>query len=143
MSAKLAIALMIALSGQVLYHLSLKNVPAGAHPIVSLVVFYAVAIVCSLPLLLLFPVERGIRAELAQLNVHVVLVGAAIVLIELGFVLAYRAGGELSTTFVITSVAVTASLLVLGMMLFDEHLTWSRVAGLGFAVVGIVLLARR
>ncbi len=143
MSTKLAVALAIALAGQVLYHVAQKSVVPGAHPVVSLVAFYAVAIACSLPLLAIFPLERPLGAELARMNGAVAVVGLAIVLIEAGFLLAYRAGGELSTAFVLTSAAVAGALLLLGVLAFGERLTATRVAGLAFAVTGIALLARK
>ena len=143
MTLRLALALAVALAGQVLYHWSQKGVPAGAHPVVSLIAFYTVAIVCSLPLFLVFPPTRGLGDEIARIGAPVVLVGVAIVLIEAGFLFAYREGGELSTAFVFTSAIVAASLLLLGVLVLGERLTATRVAGLALAVGGIALLARR
>ena len=143
MTAALAVGLAVALVGQVLYHLSQKSLPTGAHPVMSLLVFYAVAIVASLPLFALFPLERPIAEEWSRVGWAAVAVGLAIVLIELGFLLAYRAGGELSTSFVLTSATVAASLLLLGILFFGERLTAVRLTGLAFAVGGVMLLARK
>ena len=143
MTTRLAIALLIALGGQVLYHLSQKSVPSNAHPVVALIVFYVVAILCSLPLFLVYPMERGIIEEARRMNAFVLATGFAIVLIELGFLLAYRAGGNLSTAFVFTSAAVAGLLLLLGAVLFKEAISPVRIAGIGFCLVGIALLARQ
>ena len=143
MALRLALALAVALVGQVLYHWSQKGVPADANPVVSLIAFYVVAIACSLPLLLFFPPTRGLGEEVSRIGLPVVLVGVAIVMIEAGFLFAYREGGELSTAFVFTSAIVAASLLLLGVVVLGERLTATRVAGLALAVSGVALLARR
>lgn len=143
MTTKLAIALLIAMGGQVLYHLSQKNVPPNAHPVVALLVFYIVAILCSLPLFLVYPMERGVVEEARRMNAFVLAAGFAIVLIELGFLLAYRAGGNLSTAFVFTSAAVAGMLLLLGAVLFKETMSPVKIAGVGFCVIGIALLAKK
>ena len=98
MKVGLIFALIIAVTGQVLYHVTQKSVASGAHPVVSLIVFYLVAALATMPLFFLFPVEGGLNAELGKLNWAVIGVALSIVLIEIGFLLAYRAGGELGYT---------------------------------------------
>ena len=97
MKSGLAAALAVAVVGQVLYQLMQKLVSHDAHPVLSLLAFYLLAAVMSLPLFWLYPLDGGLAAvgsQLQKLNWAVAGVAAAIVLIELGFLLAYRAGGN-------------------------------------------------
>ena len=142
MRSGLALALAVAVSGQVLYQLTVKGVSHGANPVLSLLAFYAGAMVLCLPLFWLFPLEGGLAGNLAALNWPVLGVSACIVLIELGFLLAYRQGGALQS-FYITSASVTAAaLLVLGAAFYGEPVSPSKLAGLGLALGGIWLLSR-
>ena len=142
MRPSFAIALGIAIAGQVLYQLMQKGVSHGAHPVLSLLAFYLLAALLSLPLLLLFPLSGTLTEGLRGLNGPVLGVAASIVLIELGFLLAYRAGGSLQSSYV-TSAAFTTGLLVLiGWAAYAEQLSVSKVAGLGMALAGIWLLSR-
>jgi drug/metabolite transporter (DMT)-like permease len=143
MKVGLALALVIAVTGQVLYHVTQKSVSAGAHPVVSLIAFYAVAALLSLPLLWLFPLNAPLLDEFSRLNGAVYGVAASIVLIELGFLLAYRAGGSLSSSFVLTASVVTASLFLIGAVAFNEGVSVSRLAGIGLCLAGIWLTTRR
>ena len=93
----LLLAFFIAILGQVLYHVTQKSIAAGAHPVISLLTFYVVAAALSLPLFALFPLRDGLVDEMQKLNWAVYGVAASIVLIEIGFLLAYRAGAELSS----------------------------------------------
>ena len=143
MKIGLPLALVIAITGQVLYHVTQKSVSAGTHPVVSLIMFYLVAALLSLPLLWLFPVTASLPDELGRLNWAVYGVAASIVLIELGFLLAYRVGGSLSSSFVLTASAVTASLFLIGSLVFKEGLSVTKVVGVGLCLLGIWLVTRQ
>ena len=142
MNARLAIALAIALVGQVLYHVCQKAVAPGVNPVVALLGFYVVAGLASLPLLIAFPFEGSLWKQLSQINGAIVGVGIAIVLIEFGFLLAYRVGGQLSSAFVLTSAAVACALLVVGLVVYREPMSLSKFAGVALAIAGIFLVSR-
>jgi drug/metabolite transporter (DMT)-like permease len=143
METPFLIAIAIAITGQVLYHFAQKSVPVNAHPVLSLLVFYGVAAVLTLPLLLWFPVTQPLSTELGNINWAVMLVAASIVLIEIGFLLAYRAGGSLSSSFVLTSAVVTVSLAAIGFLLFKEAFTWQKIVGAGLCLAGIYFISQK
>jgi drug/metabolite transporter (DMT)-like permease len=141
MKTGFALAMLVAVSGQVLYHLMQKWVTPGAHPVLTLIVFYASAAVLSLPLFWLFPLTVPAGEAMGQLNGAVLGVGAAIVLCELGFLLAYRAGASLSSTFVVSAAGVSTALLVIGLAAFKEAVSLKQIAGLALCLAGIWLLS--
>ncbi|MBL8523500.1 MAG: hypothetical protein JNN20_07425 [Betaproteobacteria bacterium] len=143
MKVGILFALAIAVTGQVLYHVTQKSVSPGAHPVVSLIVFYVVAALATLPLFLLFPLEGALSAELGKLNWAVIGVALSIVLIEIGFLLAYRAGGELSSAFVTTAAVVAISTLVIGAAFFGESLSAAKIGGVALCLGGIALLTSK
>jgi drug/metabolite transporter (DMT)-like permease len=142
MKASLAIALAVAVCGQVLYQLMQKGVSHGAHPVLSLLSFYALAMVMSLPLFLLFPLDGSLREAWGQMNWAVVGVALSIVLIELGFLLAYRGGGSLQSSYVTSAAFTTGALMLAGTLLYGEAISLSKLAGLALALTGIWLLSR-
>jgi drug/metabolite transporter (DMT)-like permease len=143
MKVGLLLALIIAVTGQVLYHVTQKSVAAQAHPVVSLIVFYLVAAVLSLPLFWLFPMEGSVGEQLGKMNWAVFGVALSIVLIEIGFLLAYRAGGELSTAFVTTAAVVCVSTLLIGLIFFNESISLTKLAGIVLCLAGIALITMK
>lgn len=141
MKVGLLLALVIAVTGQVLYHVTQKSVAPDAHPIVSLVIFYLVAALATLPLFWLFPMTDTLAAEMGKLNWAVAGVAISIVLVEIGFLLAYRAGGELSTAFVTTAAIVAISTLAIGALFFGETISAVRVGGVALCLAGIGLIS--
>lgn len=141
MKSTLILALAIAIAGQVLYHIAQKLVAPGANPVVSLLAFYGLAAILTLPLLFFYPITASMGEEISHLNWAVVAVAAAIVLIEIGFLLAYRAGGELSNTFVVTGGMVAVIMLAIGALFMKEAITLTKVAGVALCIVGIGLIS--
>lgn len=141
MKVGFALALCIAITGQVLYHITQKSVSPSAHPVASLVLFYLVAALLSLPLFWFFPLTTTVGEELGKMNWAVWGVAASIVLIELGFLLAYRAGANLSSAFVLTAAVVTTSLFLVGIFAFKEAVSMTKIAGIGLCLAGIWLVS--
>lgn len=126
--------------GGVLYHVSQKATPRGVNPVPAIIVAYLVALGVSLVLLLLDPQRHATLASLRQMNWATVALGLAIVGVELGFLLAYRAGWSLNSAAVTSNVAVAVLVVPAGMLLFREPLLPRNLLGILFAVVGLLLL---
>jgi drug/metabolite transporter (DMT)-like permease len=135
-------ALAVAISGQVLYHITQKLIAPTAHPLLSLLVFYSVASILCLPLFVLFPLKGALTDALGELNLAVVGVGVSIVLIELGFLLVYRAGGNLSTSFVVSASVTTAVMVAIGVFFLKEHFSVLKIFGVVLCVAGIALITK-
>jgi drug/metabolite transporter (DMT)-like permease len=140
MKIGIVLAFMIAIAGQVLYHVTQKSISAGAHPVISLLMFYLLAAVLTLPLFILFPLQTSVMDEVQKLNWAVYGVAVSIVLIEIGFLLAYRAGAELSSAAVLTAAAVAISTLLIGFSFFREALSLMKLAGIVLCLIGIGLM---
>ena len=86
------LSIFLTIISNVLYHIFLKLLPSGTHPIVSLIVAYGSALVACLVYLLFFPPAEGLLPSLRKVSWVNIALGLAIVGLELGFILAYRAG---------------------------------------------------
>jgi len=134
-----SIALTIA--GNIAYHLLNKSVAPGAHPFASLVATYGVGLVAS-AVVLAITAPEGVSAGLRSVNWASFALGLVVVSLELGFLLAYRAGWKVSVAAVYSNVAVGLLLLPIGVWLYRESLTLSNVLGIVLAVVALMLMSR-
>jgi drug/metabolite transporter (DMT)-like permease len=126
----------------VAYHLGQKAVPRGAHPVVAALAMYAVAAAGGL-VALLFVVPGPTRASAAAaLHWSVALVGLGILGVEIGFLLVYRAGWEISTASLVAAVLLAMLLVPIGIFGFREPWSATRLAGLVLALSGLWLLGR-
>ena len=74
------------------YHVFIKLTPAEVHPAVSLMATYATATAICAVLVPLFPRQGRLLDEFKELNWVSYALAAALVGLQMGFLLAYRAG---------------------------------------------------
>jgi uncharacterized membrane protein len=134
-------AIALTVLANVLYHLFQKVIPANVNPMLSLTVTYLVAAAASLILLPLFPLQGDLAAEVRKVNWASVGLGAAIVGLELGFLLAYRQGWNISLASLVANTTVALILIPVGLMLFKERLTPLNIVGMVLALAGLVLVS--
>jgi drug/metabolite transporter (DMT)-like permease len=128
--------------GNVAYHLGQKSVPRDAHPLAATLAMYLVAGLATLVAMPLAGVPPSRVSALPALHWSVVLVGVGIVGIEVGFLLAYRAGWPLSSAALLATTIFALVLLPIGVVAFREALTASRFVGFALCLAGLWLIQR-
>ncbi|MGL4356662.1 MAG: hypothetical protein ACRCTP_22960 [Aeromonas popoffii] len=133
------LAVNLAIAGSVVYHLSIKFVPSGVNPFLSLSVSYGIALLLCLPGIYLYEGSRNFQV----LNWSVAGVALGMLGIEIGFLLLYRAGGHLGVSSLLTNAASTLLLLPIGLLFFREAFSVTRLLGMGIALCGLWLMMPR
>jgi len=135
-------AIALTIGGNVIYHIAQKSIPANVNPIVSVIVSWITAVLASLIILTVMPVRDSLMAEVGRLNWATYALGLAIVAVEIGFLLVYRSGWNVSLGAVTSNSAVGVLLIPAGMLLFHERMTLTHLAGILFCLIGLVLVTR-
>ncbi|MDR3590870.1 MAG: hypothetical protein P4N41_14555 [Negativicutes bacterium] len=125
-----------------LYHLFQKSTPSNVSPLASLAVSYAIALFLCLVSLAFFA-KGNVVETFKELNWTSYALGFAILGIELGWLLAYRAGWNISIGSTFSNVAVGLLLLPIGLVFMKETITVPNIAGLLFCAVGLFLISLR
>ena len=135
--------LLLTVSGGLLYHVGIKSVSTSANPFVALFVPAAVLAVGYAVCALTMSAGGASAAAAARSSGWgVAAVGVGAVLIELGFLWAYRQGWALSRAALTTTVSVTLLLAASGAILFRERLSPRDLLGIMFCIAGLVLITR-
>jgi len=137
MSAAFPLAIII-VSG-IVYHLAQKG-SGAASPWPLLATAYGAAFALAIALALVS--QQPARWRPGREGTAGLLLGLAAFGIEAGFFFIYRAGWPLASASVISNIAVTAVLAVVGILAFGEHLSAMRVGGLVLAAAGVTMLVR-
>jgi len=135
--------LALAVGGNLLYHLAQKSMPKSANPIYIITIAYLVGIFACVLYSFAYPSERSFLDTVRESNWAVYAMGLGAAIIEVGFLLAYRAGWNISTAAVACSTAVTLLLIPIGVLAFKEQLSVRNVVGLLLCMVGLVLVAKK
>ena len=135
------IAILVAILGSAIYHLFQKSVPANVHPALVLMATYATAFVGSIGLFAVFPLNGStLREEIGKLTPGAFLPGIAILGIEIGFLLAYRAGWQVNVAPLLVNMTVSILLIPIGLILFRESISPTQLIGVVVCLVGLALI---
>lgn len=137
------IPLILTIIANVLYHIAQKNTAEKINPMFSLIVTYGVALIISLILFFITKDEKNITYNIKQLNWASLLLGGSIVLLELGFLLAYRVGWNIGTASIISTIVVTIVLIPVGMAFFKEYINAKNIIGIIISIIGIILINKK
>ncbi|HEX8162525.1 MAG TPA: hypothetical protein VF538_11670 [Pyrinomonadaceae bacterium] len=128
--------------GNILYHVSQRSVPKSANPLATMTVAYAVGILLCAAGSIFYPSERSFIASIRGSGWTAIVIGVGVAAVEIGFLLAYRAGWRISVAPVVASAAVALLLIPVGVGLFGERLSVRNVIGVALCVAGLLFLAR-
>lgn len=135
--------IVLIVAGNVVYHLGQKTMPAAAPALAATLVAYAVASLACIVCVPFFAPDLTLAAVRTTMHWSPVLVGVGAFAIEVGFLLAYRAGWELSVASLSVNVVLALVLLPIGVIAFREAWSLQRGLGLLLCLGGLWLLRSR
>ena len=130
----------LAIASSALYHFVVKSTPSNINFTVSLLVTYAVAFVITLFGFFFFPAKNGFMAEIKLLNWASILLAIAVVGIEFGFLLTYRAGWNLGIAAVLVNVVASLILVPVAIFVFKDKISLVNILGILVCLFGLVML---
>ncbi|HSD73330.1 MAG TPA: EamA family transporter [Steroidobacteraceae bacterium] len=135
--------LAIAIVATVGYHLVLKVTPAPVNPFLSLAVSYLIGATVFIAIYATMPGSTPLRESLQVLNWTAIALAVTVVGLDVGFLLLYRSGFNVSFGQLVTQSAAALLLLLLGVAFFREKLSLANIGGILLCVVGLWLINRR
>ena len=138
------------IASNVLYHVCAKGVPSQINPMVSLMVTYLVAGSLTLFMFFMMPqlfsidkkMDVSLVSQLKLINWAPIVLGIVIVGLELGNILMYRAGWNISLGSLVCNIALAVLLIGLGLFIYKEAISSSQAIGIGLCIAGLVFINR-
>jgi drug/metabolite transporter (DMT)-like permease len=136
-------SIVLIVASNVLYNICQKSVPAKANTLLALLVTYMTAATLTGIALLFSKTEKGLLNEFKELNWASFVLGFSIVGLELGYLLAYRAGWNISVGSLVANILLAIILIPIGILLYKENFEVSKILGVAFCVIGLILINRK
>ncbi len=125
----------------VFYHIIAKSTPNESNAFLSLTVTYIVAAIVSFVMFLFQGgLHKSIIEEAGKLNWTALVLGVCIIGLELGNILAYRAGWKISNASLIANIVLACILVFVGKFAYMETVTVKQIIGVITCIVGLVLI---
>jgi len=132
------IPLIMIIGGGVLYHVCQKATPTTLDPFLALCISFGLA---SLACFALFTGRGGLTAAQShRVNWTSIALALALVSIESGYLIGYRAGLKLNLTSFACNNLIALVLLVVGTFFYRENFTLRTGSGMVLCLAGLLLL---
>lgn len=135
------LSMLIVIISSTFYHLSQKGTPGSINPLVALTVTYGTALIISVIGLFVYPSEVGIMESFRKLNWASFALGISVVGLELGFLLAYRSGWNISLAGLYANVIVALILIPIGIVFFKDQISLTKAVGIVLSIAGIIFIS--
>ena len=86
--------------------------------------------------------REAVSLELSKLNWTAPTLGLAVVALEVGYILTYRAGWKINTASLVTNIALAILLLFIGFLFYGEPITGRKLLGVVICGIGLVFLIK-
>ena len=134
------ISILIIVISNVVYNICTKSTPHKINPFASLIITYLTAALLSAIAGLFYVSEKGFARSFGLLNWTSLALGLAIVGLEFGYIMAYRAGWNISVGSLVANILLALMLVPVGLFLFKEGFGPNKIIGAGLCIVGLVML---
>ena len=132
--------IVLVLFSNTIYQICAKGVPDNASPFAVLSITYLVAAIFSTMMHFVTHPSSNILKEFTKMNWSSYVLVLVIVVLEVGWIYAYKAGWQVSTGFIVQSAILSVILIFVGYLLYQEALTWNKLVGIGICLVGLFFI---
>ncbi len=122
------------------YHICQKSTPVKVNPFAALFVTYLTASVITFVIFLFNRSDKGFFQAFRELNWTSFALGVSILGLEAGYLMAYRAGWNISIGPLIANILLALALIPVGIILYKEGFELTKIAGTAFCIIGLLLI---
>ena len=133
-------SIVLIVASNVLYNICQKSTPERANPFSALLVTYLTATVLTIIAYQFFKSEKGFFQSIKDINWTSIVLGVAIVGLELGYLMAYRAGWNISVGSLVANIILAIILIPIGILFFKEGFELNKILGAVLCIAGLVLI---
>ena len=133
-----SIALIVA--SNILYNVCQKSTPQKANPFSALLLTYLVAGILTVIAFYLSKPEKTLFQSFKGLNWTSPVLGIAIVGMEFGYIMAYRAGWNISVGSLVANILLALALIPIGIIFYQEGFGLHKILGAILCIAGLILI---
>ncbi len=133
-------SIVLIIVSNIIYNVCQKSTPQNANPFSALLVTYMTAALLTLVASFFYKSDKGFFNSFNELNWTSVVLGGAIVGLELGYLLAYRAGWNISLGSLVANIILALLLIPIGILFYKEGFAFNQIIGVVFCMVGLILI---
>ncbi len=135
-----AASIVLIVVSNTLYNIAQKSTPEKVNPFAALLLTYLTAAVLTSIALALSKPEGGLVHAFKGLNWTSLLLGISIIGLEIGYLLAYRAGWQITVASLVANIALALALIPVGIFLYNESFEPHKLLGAALCIGGLIVI---
>lgn len=136
-------SIILIVASNIMYNICQKSTPGKANPFLTLLITYLTAAALTVFVLLFYKTDKGFIQSFRELNWTSVVLGISIVGLEFGYLMAYRAGWNISIGSLVANIILALLLIPIGILFFKEGFELKKILGVVFCIMGLILINRK
>lgn len=124
----------------IVYNVCQKSTPQNVNPFSALLITYLTAAILTVVASQFYKTDKRFLESFNELNWTSVALGVTIVGLELGYLLAYRVGWNISVGSLVANIILAIMLIPIGILFFKEGFALNQIIGVVFCVLGLILI---
>jgi len=137
---KYVFPIVLIVASNVMYNICQKSTPEKVNPFSALLITYLTAVVITVIAFYSYETKEGLLESFKGLNWTSIVLGISIVGLELGYLLAYRAGWNISVGSLVANIFLALALIPIGIIFYHEGFGMNKVLGALLCIVGLILI---
>lgn len=135
--------LLIVLSN-IMYNICTKSIPEKASPFLSLFVTYCIGAGITLLTYVSYDqASKSLVQSLEEVNWASIALGVSIVGLEFGYIMAYRAGWNISEGSLVANILLAIMLIPIGIFVYKEQFGMYKILGVAFCIIGLIFINKK
>ena len=137
------LSILIIVVSNIMYNICTKSIPQKANQFSSLFVTYITAAILTLIAFKFSKADKNFFHSFHDLNLSSVVLGFCIVGLEFGYIMAYRAGWNISVGSLVANILLALMLIPVGILFFKEGFETNKIIGIVFCIIGLIFINKK
>lgn len=133
-------SIILIVTSNVLYNICQKSTPQKVNPMIALFSTYLIAAFICLIAFLFNKTGKGIIQAFQELNWTSFALGFSIIGLEFGYIMAYRAGWNISIGSLVANIILAIILIPVGILFYKEGFEINKIFGAIFCIIGLIMI---
>jgi len=135
-------SIVLIVASNLFYNICQKSTPQKVNPFSALFVTYITAAIITLIIVPFYKGDRGFFDSFKELNWTSFVLGICIVGLEFGYIMAYRAGWNISVGSLVANIILAILLIPVGILLYKEGFELHKILGAVLCIAGLIVINR-
>lgn len=136
-------SIVLIVASNIMYNICQKSTPQNVNPFSTLLVTYLTAAMLSIIAFQFYKTDKSFFQSFKDINWTSIVLGISLVGLEFGYLMAYRAGWNISIGSLVANIFLALLLIPVGIFFYKEGFQFNKIMGAAFCIVGLILINKK